>query len=280
MTAGGYLSFRCGNGQCLAFNKRCDGVEDCDDDEQDCPSPCNADQFRCNDGKCIEAAYRCNRVHDCQDKTDEIGCVTTTDPYNRTTELACSGPTQFQCANRRQCVAADQRCDGSAQCQDGSDERDCDNDQVTPCPPDHIQCEDLTCVDVRRRCDGHHDCPGGVDEQQCRDHECEDWQMKCVSDGICIHQLWRCDGVTQCQDGTDEMDCKKNATIPTDGEDMIGFEESTEISVEETTAQYEENGTTEEDIFGFNDPETEIDNIKEEVEEEFPSDCNTICEQV
>ena len=91
--------------------------------------------------------FRCNRVADCQDKTDEIGCVSTTDPHNRTSELECS-PGQWRCWDRRQCVDTDLRCDGDQDCDDGSDELQCPGPDNT-CPDHHLQCSDLSCVDNR-----------------------------------------------------------------------------------------------------------------------------------
>ena len=60
---------------------------------------CEADQFRCNDGLCIELGLRCNRVADCYDRTDEIGCVNTSQPLNRTNTdpVQCDGVTQIPC---------------------------------------------------------------------------------------------------------------------------------------------------------------------------------------
>ncbi len=59
---------------------------------------------------------------------------------------------------------------------DGSDEAECGGE----CDQGYLACGDGTCVDSRRRCDGHRDCDGGGDETGCLEHECEDWQIKCV----------------------------------------------------------------------------------------------------
>lgn len=37
--------------------------------------------------------------------------------------------------------------------------------------------------------------------------ECDYWQFKCQSDGICIDSRRRCDRNLDCEDGTDEEGC-------------------------------------------------------------------------
>ena len=65
--------------------------------------------------------------------------------------------------------------DGGRDCDDGSDEAD-----RIECGRGLLTCGDGTCVDSRRVCDGHKDCSDGGDEAGCREHQCEDWQIKCV----------------------------------------------------------------------------------------------------
>ena len=65
--------------------------------------------------------------------------------------------------------------DGGRDCDDGSDEAD-----RIKCGWGFLACGNGTCVDSRRVCDGHKDCSDGGDEAGCREHQCEDWQIKCV----------------------------------------------------------------------------------------------------
>ena len=138
--------FRCKDGSCIPFSERCDGSQDCLDDEEDCPAHCGRDQFRCNDGTCISLSLRCDRVSNCQDKTDEIGCLDTILPGNRTNDLLCPAG-QFECEDQRLCVEKRLVCDGKEDCGDGSDEEECSQGQE--CPVDHLTCGDGSCVDNR-----------------------------------------------------------------------------------------------------------------------------------
>ena len=196
--------FLCSDGSCLPFGQRCDGLRHCEDDELDCPLSCSRDQFSCNDGTCVSLSLRCDRVANCQDKTDEIGCVDTVQPGNRTNDLACPAG-QFECVDQRRCVLSSQVCDGRPDCGDGSDELRCG--EPVPCPANHLTCADGSCVDSRRRCDGREDCSDGGDEEECRDYPCAYWQIKCGNTGVCVHRGLVCDGQQDCEDGTDEQDC-------------------------------------------------------------------------
>lgn len=77
--------------------------------------------------------------------------------------------TEFECD--RQCIPKDWRCDGSKDCHNGEDERNCTR---TPAPK-HCNAEQWMCAN-----------------------------------GACIYSGWKCDGDTDCMDGSDEAQCGKD----------------------------------------------------------------------
>lgn len=72
--------------------------------------------------------------------------------------VACSG---FLCDKKR-CIPPDWKCDGHVDCQDQSDESECD-----ACGPGAIYCGEKRCMSQKNVCDGLIDCPYGQDERNC-----------------------------------------------------------------------------------------------------------------
>ena len=129
----------------------------------------------------------------------------------------------FKCASE-QCVPYWWKCDGVADCSDGSDEADCGPgmggnissplDPVAPpvlgCPQHKFQCHNGDCIWTAWVCDQENDCQDGEDELEdlCRDREtCGPSQFRCELSGSCVAQAAVCDGTRDCDDGTDETRC-------------------------------------------------------------------------
>nr|XP_032526331.1 basement membrane-specific heparan sulfate proteoglycan core protein [Danaus plexippus plexippus] len=91
------------------------------------------------------------------------------------------------------------RCDGKQDCDDGTDEADCQK-----CGVDDFVCGDGRCIESSRRCDRVADCSQGEDEQGCG---CSPDEFRCEIDLTCIEGRKRCDGIPHCRDGSDEQDC-------------------------------------------------------------------------
>ena len=52
--------------------------------------------------------------------------------------------------------------------------------------------------------------------------ECDFWQFKCLSDGICIDTRRKCDGVPECRDNSDETNCEEEGQEQvTEGQEQI-----------------------------------------------------------
>jgi hypothetical protein len=112
-----------GDGTCLNETAFCDGYVDCRDhsDEARCSYTCHEDEFMCGRPSSVYGKVcgkRCDDVVDCKNNLDETDCG------------QCSG--QFYCGEEGTlansnvtCVPLESRCDGSADCSDGRDERLC-----------------------------------------------------------------------------------------------------------------------------------------------------------
>lgn len=77
---------------------------------------CQVGQFRCTTGECIPIHLMCNLRADCPHGDDELHCKIRT--------LSCPRG-QFSCHDGEKCFDHHQKCDGTVDCQDRSDEFSC-----------------------------------------------------------------------------------------------------------------------------------------------------------
>lgn len=104
--------FRCGSGECISEEKRCNYKKDCADnsDEKECGNDkktfkqCKSNEFACSDGTdCIDRKQRCDKNFDCGDHSDERDC----DKYDAKTKC---NEYQFMC-NDGLCIDSVELCD-------------------------------------------------------------------------------------------------------------------------------------------------------------------------
>lgn len=156
---------------------------------------------------------RCQHRKECQMRDPYSDCIEGVCECQRPTSQCGAKSTgcledTFQCRNG-QCISWYFVCDKFKNCDDGSDEDEC---QQHPCPKEAFQCDDGTCLARSKVCNGHWECPDGSDEARCyKGSSCDAKAFRCQN-GQCLPQYAFCNAVEDCVDGSDEVEetCENN----------------------------------------------------------------------
>ena len=180
----------------------------------------NKDWISCKDGKtCLPQNWFCDDLKDCEDGSDEDKCVlndelvratTATTMTTTTTKITTSlAPTEdsnpwdiipkngqecltdeFQCKDGS-CISSRWICDGLNDCDDESDEKDCNVSSDSEIPVSEIPSPQNSVQS----------------STEAENNFCQSDQFQCKFEAYCIPVRWLCDKQIECQDGSDEIGC-------------------------------------------------------------------------
>ncbi|XP_070132726.1 basement membrane-specific heparan sulfate proteoglycan core protein isoform X8 [Drosophila bipectinata] len=212
--------FACHNHDCIPIESVCDGIPDCDHNEDEDYELCNCsgDMFKClRGGRCIEKEKVCDGKSHCLDGSDESACPGH-GRFNKSRLGVECMKHQTQCGDGS-CIEGYKYCNGIVDCADGADEDNCPTDNYVDYDPDpdnnplnecdilQFECDYGRCLPIEKQCDGKLDCDDETDERDCpayTDH-CLKNEFEC--DDYCLPREHLCNGISDCRDGRDERDC-------------------------------------------------------------------------
>uniref|UniRef100_A0A0K0DFV6 Chitin-binding type-2 domain-containing protein n=1 Tax=Angiostrongylus cantonensis TaxID=6313 RepID=A0A0K0DFV6_ANGCA len=181
------------------------------------PASCNSTSFHCSQSEqCVPLSKRCDGHYDCLLEEDEQNCREFyLSAQARFYFLAMCLASEFACVVSEQCVQFSRRCNGISECNDGTDEKNCD-----VCGNGLFHCaKSDECIPKGLRCDGIRQCPHGEDELLCKFESyillfsepilrsTTNRRFTCLSLEEYIPMTQVCDGIPQCIDGSDELYC-------------------------------------------------------------------------